>query len=228
MTSPSFARWKPLVVAIAGSLAALVGAVLLSRQQPPSPPLIVHHETRLPDPASDRQPADSRLSESQARRLAALETRLRELEEATDAGTAQATTPPEAAAAITPDSGATREQVAQREYDAFRGRVQEHLQESRDPRWSDRAQQALRTDFHDLEHGLGFTMVDVDCRTTSCVATIEWPTYALATQRYTGVLVNPARLNCMRESSLPPPATPNAPYREQVIFDCTSLRAGGN
>ncbi|MBI4702940.1 MAG: hypothetical protein HY744_17630 [Deltaproteobacteria bacterium] len=67
----------------------------------------------------------------------------------------------------------------------------------------------------------------MDCRTTSCIGVVEWPSYDAALRRGLGAILHQdyTDLNCGREMALPPPEGSGAGYQATVVLDCASLRA---
>ncbi|MBI4704447.1 MAG: hypothetical protein HY744_25370 [Deltaproteobacteria bacterium] len=104
--------------------------------------------------------------------------------------------------------------------------LQEHAASPVDAAWAPRASPLARAH---MEAGaaLGqYRVVRVDCRTTTCIGVVEWPSYADATAQYGELLHQDySDFNCAREITLPPPQDPAAPYQGTVVFDCTELRA---
>lgn len=86
--------------------------------------------------------------------------------------------------------------------------------EPTDRAWSSTASAA----FHRELSEEGVTVVDVDCRSTSCVATVEWPSLAAARHGFEAVLQTDYANNCEREITLPTPADPEARLRAEVVF----------
>src|SRR5690606_5151550 len=74
---------------------------------------------------------------------------------------------------------------------------------------------------------LGFTVVEAECKTTMCRASLEWEDYEAA--KRTGLRL-PERqlpgLNCNRHIWLDEPADPTKPYSTDFYLDCTDQRAG--
>lgn len=86
--------------------------------------------------------------------------------------------------------------------------------EPTDRSWSSMASAAFHRELADE----GVTVVDVDCRSTSCVATIEWPSFAAARHGFEAVLQKDYTTNCEREITLSTPADPEAHLRAEVVF----------
>jgi hypothetical protein len=150
-------------------------------------------------------------------RLAALERRVRELQEAH--------APPAGSplAEITSDPAEIRRNVKEMYAELDRA----HDRDAPDPRWAPGATSHLVTGLTALGERLGFTVGATDCKTTTCRATVTWGNYATA--HATGVqLVEELfeGLSCAQKINLLEPSDPNAPYATQLYLDCTELRAG--
>jgi hypothetical protein len=99
--------------------------------------------------------------------------------------------------------------------------------ESDDPKWSRGAKQSFQNDFDKLSARGHFEVKDVECKTTSCLATVTWPSYAEAKKMWHGLLHANYAENCSREVLVPEPeqGQAGAPYDATVFFDCTEDRA---
>lgn len=98
-----------------------------------------------------------------------------------------------------------------------------HAEEPRDAAWA----RAKATVFSDLlgERGRagGFTVLEVDCRTTWCRADLEWPSYPAAVNTYSQalhVLVD----GCESAVFLEPPSDPTQRYRSSALYNCEADR----
>jgi hypothetical protein len=98
-----------------------------------------------------------------------------------------------------------------------------------DAEWAPGAAQTFRADLETLGSTLNFRLIDAECRTSMCKATLQWPNYEAARKTYFRVVSNPYALNCASDIYVPPPASPAdeaAAYSAPVVFDCRGLRAG--
>jgi hypothetical protein len=123
-----------------------------------------------------------------------------------------------------PDPAQARRDAAQ----AHRRLLERHAAEGVDPSWSRQASTMLSAD---LKGGVGantnkFSIGAVDCRTTSCTAQIEWPSYGDAVQSLQAVFQRPISMNCTQQVTLADePADVTLPYRTTAFFDCEESRA---
>ncbi|WP_438035767.1 hypothetical protein [Sorangium sp. So ce204] len=159
-------------------------------------------------------------------RVIRLERRIADLE---SAAAPQEDDGPEAA----PNKG--REDAEPRDLEAMRreetawwtGVLDAHAQQRRDAGWAERAEESFQADLDAIAPGRGLEIVDVDCRTTSCAATIRWPSYTPEVMDDAGFLAGrPYRERCAKSISVPPPEDPSAPYESKIVFDCATQRAG--
>lgn len=95
-----------------------------------------------------------------------------------------------------------------------------HEREPVDPAWAGAAEASLGRGLEAVAAGAGLRVVGVRCKTTTCVGTVEWPTYDAATAAYGTVLHQRYEPNCTRSILLPEPPDPGAPYRAELTVDC--------
>ena len=74
----------------------------------------------------------------------------------------------------------------------------------------------------------GATITSTECRTKSCMTTVQWNTYAdaLSNARQFTRLKSEG-ISCNVGMVMPPPADPDAPYTSNVFFDGCSLTPTG-
>lgn len=107
---------------------------------------------------------------------------------------------------------------AEEKHDAL---VEESLAESLDRPWATHAEASLSRDLVRLGDS-SFDVSSVACRTTSCVATLEWPSFNEATMSYNRLVTHDYEVNCTRTITLPEPEDPLAPYEAKlVIYECS-------
>lgn len=141
-----------------------------------------------------------------------LERRIHELERA-DAGARVAEESP-------PKEG-TRDRAQ-----AYQEAVAEHWNETSDDAWAPAASASLLKDLEGLAKENHFSVVQVDCRSLSCVGVVEWASYAEATSTYLELAQSRYGLNCQRTVAAEPPEDPSAPYRTTVLLDCKDPSSG--
>lgn len=97
--------------------------------------------------------------------------------------------------------------------------------QARDESWAGTTEQTLEQDLGKLGRELGFHVDGIDCRSSRCLAELEWPSGAEAQRDFKAVLSNSAhRVDCQRRLLLPP-AEAN-PARGQLIITCDSQKQG--
>jgi hypothetical protein len=129
--------------------------------------------------------------------------------------------PPEPAGQPPPP---TREEVKQQLLQQRQAQLEAHQREPVDFFWAKEAHTSLAADFAPLTRGDAFRVRGIDCRTTTCVATVEWPSYTKATEDYARLLQHPYGLDCARSILLPEPEDPAARYEARLVLDCQNLR----
>jgi hypothetical protein len=74
---------------------------------------------------------------------------------------------------------------------------------------------------------LGFTVETLDCKTTTCRATVTWKDYSAAQLNGAKLVENTyPGLNCVQRINLLEPSDQTGPYNSKLYLDCTDLRAG--
>ncbi len=101
--------------------------------------------------------------------------------------------------------------------------TRDHAREEVDPSWSRAATAMLRRDLERASDGQ-FRVVKVDCRTTMCLSTLEWPSYEQAKERALPLAASELELNCTRELLLTPPDDPKAVYQGSFFLNCLEQR----
>ena len=127
----------------------------------------------------------------------------------------------EAPAAPDPDVAAKDEQK-------WAAQLDSHKREARDERWATHASAALSKDLGAVLPGIESKpqLVDVECRTTTCAATIEWPSYADAHASAQRLVMGPfGSENCDRTIHLSD-AHADGRYQAVMLFDCEGVRSG--
>ncbi len=124
-------------------------------------------------------------------------------------------------------SGPSPEEATQNVADLMKAREAQVAAEPDDPRWSRGAAAALRKNFEDLGIRSKFKVASLECRTTSCLAKLSWPSYDGAAKAWRSVLHAQTAINCARSVFVPPPEGDQGDreYEGTVYFDCTEARA---
>lgn len=91
--------------------------------------------------------------------------------------------------------------------------------------WAEKTASVLREGLAQLAADAGgFSVVEAECRSTSCLVTVQWPSFAAAEHGWHSILHERYETACGREMLLPRPKDPALPYRATAIFDCTASR----
>jgi hypothetical protein len=107
-----------------------------------------------------------------------------------------------------------------------RAALKRHTEEPVEPAWAPAAEASFERTLRPAGAALGFELRAVDCRSTSCVATLRFARYADAQARWGEILHMRYEMNCAREIVLDDPADPRAAFETDVLFDCAGARAG--
>jgi hypothetical protein len=98
-----------------------------------------------------------------------------------------------------------------------------HGEERHDPEWSQNKATVFDGVLAERGRASGFTVLEVDCRTTWCRADLEWPSYAAALNTYSSalhVLVD----GCESAVLLETPPDPTQRYRSSAFYNCEADR----
>ncbi len=141
------------------------------------------------------------------------------------AATAEHSAEAEAEPAPLAEPELTLEEQAASHIEEHRVAMNEHAREPKDPGWADNVESDFFEDLNALPK-LGGHVTQIDCRTTTCTADVEWNNYDAALGGYAEVLHASLQTNCSKATILPEPSDREAPYRASFVFDCESTRTG--
>ncbi len=82
-------------------------------------------------------------------------------------------------------------------------KIRKHWSDFRDEPWSAMATPLLQSGLAAAAAKATFNVKEVDCRSTSCVASVEWSNADDATREYAGLVHTPFEINCARGITLP-------------------------
>lgn len=106
-------------------------------------------------------------------------------------------------------------------------RVAQHGREPLSEGWARTTESVAREDFDYSQDG-GYKLMNVDCRSTTCVLELTWQSRALALSGWKDALHKPSRLPCAREIVIPTGAgTEGGEVSAQLILDCSTWVAQG-
>jgi hypothetical protein len=127
---------------------------------------------------------------------------------------------------VRPSAIPTRDEVWREAH----GSVDKHRADPIDRAWAEHVTPALQ---QDIERAMGQAKLtgnlsNLECRSTSCLGTVHWPSVANARHEAMQLLTADTRVNCGRAVMIPPDATEGTPVDAEVIYDCASWKAEGS
>jgi hypothetical protein len=218
-------RWKQQIgrlatYAVTVAIGSAIG-VYATRSREGRPPEAYAAPEAHPDPPGGPGPSlQGAPAQGEGPGLHELKERVADLERrSTDAGVGAPAAP--SLAAQLPDADGER-----RKREAFRqALLDRHANEGRDPKWSQPAERSLQGELADLSPASGAAVKKVDCGTTVCVASLQWPDYSSARKGFRSTLDHGYAVNCGHAIFLPPPRDPASAYEADLIFDCEGFRS---
>ena len=106
--------------------------------------------------------------------------------------------------------------------------IQRHYADAVDSSWENITTPSLRTHLEHIAKEGTYRVADVNCRSTSCVATFEWPTRADAMREYAAIIHQQFDVNCSRGITLPETGDPSQPLQATMFLDCAQWKKGGS
>lgn len=94
--------------------------------------------------------------------------------------------------------------------------------ESRDPTWAPVAERDFESHLKRIGARAGFVLKQISCRTTLCIAELEWVDSRSAARNAGDVVHGEYRQNCARGGLTP--SSDAKPFRDTVFFDCQENR----
>jgi hypothetical protein len=198
-------RVAGLVPALLGIVAGVVTSLVISRTAPGQRAEAVPAQTSRPAlvlPSERRSDDRAKISE--------LERRLADLERD----------------AAPPTPLARTDQGGKTSVEAHEDAVLEHWSERPDAAWALGASASIRKDLSDLAAANQFKVVDVDCKTFTCVGVVEWPSYHEAEPTYAALVEAGYQVNCNTAIHAAQPEDPSVPYRATLLFNCQDGTSG--
>jgi hypothetical protein len=213
IASKAFRLITPVVL---GASAAVLTTVLMDRAEEGAAPAAAAGQKPLDPPAGASR---TRIESAPNGKIGELERRLAELEASREARVERAGAPTSEPPGTPPIPDP--EETA-RELSALNDMLlAKHAGEPVDPTWSSGAVSAFQRDFAALTEQREAKVVGVECKTTSCVATLEWPSYEAAQREHSEVVMHGYEVNCRRQIWAPEPEDREARYKATAIFDCS-------
>ncbi len=219
MRDPAGRSIKILLALLFVSVGVGIGLALKPGRTEPAPMTHTSQDSEGPRAARDtsgstaiQRPLRSPMEEA---RLQALERTVAELR--TQSGAA----PP---APVSPPPRLDREKLKQMALEQRQAQLLGHERQAIDPTWASEATRSFSADFSMMTQGQAFRVRALDCKTTTCVARVEWPSYAEAAASYQFLLHHSYGMDCARNLMLPEPEDPTRAYAASLILECQNLR----
>jgi hypothetical protein len=104
----------------------------------------------------------------------------------------------------------------------FQEEIAFHSQDSTDFDWAGSVETDIQGDLDDLTEETDIRVQKVECRTTSCIAVLQWPSYAEAQQTFRRFLALPHAGECGSKLILPEVESQREgdPVEATVLFQC--------
>ncbi|WP_437528653.1 hypothetical protein WME79_46130 [Sorangium sp. So ce726] len=94
-----------------------------------------------------------------------------------------------------------------------------HERAIEDPTWAPQARASLLKEIRTVG-SKSFDVRDVDCRTNTCAAVLEWKNYEEAISSWSTAVEHNYEVTCSRELLLPEPSDRSAPYQATMVMTC--------
>jgi hypothetical protein len=101
-------------------------------------------------------------------------------------------------------------------------RLTQHDQERANPHWAKATERVLFAELSDFGHDAGFDVSNIDCRSTTCVATLKWSSYSDAQQAAAKIVERRYSKKCGKELFLAPTEGSSSSYEASLLLDCES------
>ena len=203
---------------LAGGVGGFVAMQLASGPAPaPGAAVVDDPQTLAVAPAPAQPVGVARLDTADAERLRALEARvddgLAEIEQSVQ--DAEERRDP-----FSPEREQTVEEYTAEMTERWRDTLARHEGDVVDPVFAEDASASFAADFDEVLEHTDIEFLGVDCRSTSCTASIEWGSFGAAQQGFENLLHHDYEKNCSTEIYLPEPEDRDAPYEARVLFTC--------
>jgi hypothetical protein len=210
-------RWlRPVGIVVLGIAAGGLGSVLaMQRTQfaaAPAPPTKVERR----EPGRNSLELGARL-DRMASRLGALESQRAAVEQS-------AATAREPAAERETERSLDAEERRRQFWEDQRRELAEHESEGIEASWAKPTAEVLAADIAQIPRLSQGRLLSMDCRTTTCLAKISWPSRAVASAEYQELLHNAYRANCARSIVVDDEPSADGTTHANLIFNCEEAR----
>jgi hypothetical protein len=113
-----------------------------------------------------------------------------------------------------------REESVTRHRAAFAELLARHDDEPIDPTWSRESEYSFGEQLRGIGTLTGTDVRDVDCRSTTCTATLGWESYGRAQEAIDDLLGGQFVPNCARSIRIEPPDDPALPLETRFVLHC--------
>jgi hypothetical protein len=201
-----------VLVSTCGLLSGVAGSVVggMAIRQLQEPPV----ERRSPVLDAKEAGAKHWLRENQLERLARLEERLNAKDDSPSSD--KIDTPPQE-----PPSHPDPEEESEKLVQHWEDRLQRYADEPEDRVWAAPMKKSLESSVSSLATQGHFTLVETECRSQTCSATVEWKDYSDAMESHSQLIFEQYGPNCARDVFLPEPEDRQVPYQATVLYDCS-------
>jgi hypothetical protein len=96
-----------------------------------------------------------------------------------------------------------------------------------DRQWAEAAETSFHKELSEAASEIGMRLESVECKSTDCMAVVEFENYEAVKQRTSKLAMQPFSVNCGLQITNPEPENRDAPYHVKVFFvDCEKQPAG--
>jgi hypothetical protein len=150
----------------------------------------------------------------------------RALSAASDERSAKSDQPATPAASVVsartePEPPRSQEELKQDWRQKFARKVDIAASEARDPAWAQEVEQAFQNDFTQQRGRTQAELLNVECKSSACLAHVQWPSYAVAKRMFPQIMHTAYATNCAVAIDIgDEPAEPDRPHQAAVVFKC--------
>jgi hypothetical protein len=111
---------------------------------------------------------------------------------------------------------------------SFAEKLAKHSAQPTDTTWARSTEGILREGLSDAAKKAGFRTVDISCRTTSCVANLEWDSYEAMHANLHTAYESSHNANCARWALAPDDQNTGGKVTVPLFLDCTDWKSQGS
>jgi len=125
-----------------------------------------------------------------------------------------------ASSASDPSAEVDLVELRRKEVQAHHAAIEQHMREPGDPNWAPASEKSLREFLNKLPAHAKYRVTLVDCRTTSCVAELSFPSSEVARSTWHSVLEATNPIHCGTAITLEEPKKEAKSYEVSVLYQC--------